>query len=1070
MALCPKESASVSLDLPIHRRPAAAVLAAVLVMSSLLFGTSSVVRAVTTVWINEIHYDNDGTDTGEAIEVAGPAGTDLTGWSLVLYNGSGGALYTTTALSGVIADQLSGFGTSFVSYPTNGIQNGAPDGVALVDAAGSVVQFLSYEGSFTAVGGPADGMTSTDIGVAESSSTPVGHSLQLSGAGTTYEDFTWAAPQASTFGAPNAGQTFGTVTNHPVVASCGSQLNVLEGMAASQEVTASDADGTVTSIGIDGIAPSDPGTITIGATTPASGPGEAASATVDVAAGTPVGTYTVTVSASSEDVSPGTCELVVSIQPILSIGQVQGQTLDTEGGRSDVSPLDGQTVFVRGVVTQRIRQATSSGGTNYSFFLQDSLSRADGDPLTSDGILVFIGRFTSLLRYEASGTYFPEVGDEIVLQARVGEFFNMTQLSSARFVSELVDRGDLATTVEIADAMPPDDLADAYRYWERHEGMLVSVPAGAEVVAGRDVFASTHDGEVWVIRGDHPLAQRADPYARRVFRDVHPLDDIGPLGSFDNGNGMRILLVSHGLKWVERSNETLIAPARTFDTVENAVGGGVFFSFGKYGIEVGEQLELTPGVDPSLNAPPAPHDEAVEYATAPYNVENLYDFRDDPHDGCDFVGNAGCPGVSPPFNYVPASEADYRAQLTALAEQIVHDLHAPEILLIQEAEDQDICAVVGGTLDCEGGVDDRDGRPDTLQELALAIGAAGGPAYDAAYDRDGADDRGIVSGFLYRTDRVELLAADAGHAVLGDSPQVAYSAPGLDYNADVQNPKALNAELPAGVEEGDECDEPVACVFTRDPQVGLFRIWRDAIGASAFTDVYAISNHFSSGPDRRVEQRTEQAAYNAAIVRALTDADPDARIVVGGDFNVYPEPDDPFTPNESDQLAALYELGLHSLWEDVLAVAPSSAYSYIFEGQAQTLDNQFVNDALYRELNAVRFAHVNADWPAAHEDDGSRGASDHDPQVARFDAVTADALANLVEHLLADGSIDESKADQLLDRLARVAGHIEAGRMSAAKAQLRAFANQVDGLSPRWIEPDVAELLRLESEVLASTL
>ena len=39
-------------------------------------------------FINEIHYDNVGTDSGEAIEVAGPAGTDLTGWSLVLYNGA----------------------------------------------------------------------------------------------------------------------------------------------------------------------------------------------------------------------------------------------------------------------------------------------------------------------------------------------------------------------------------------------------------------------------------------------------------------------------------------------------------------------------------------------------------------------------------------------------------------------------------------------------------------------------------------------------------------------------------------------------------------------------------------------------------------------------------------------------------------------------------------------------------------------------------------------------------------------------------------------------------------------
>src|SRR5215475_5677669 len=40
------------------------------------------------VFINEIHYDNIGTDTGEAVEIAAPAGTDLGGWSLVRYNGA----------------------------------------------------------------------------------------------------------------------------------------------------------------------------------------------------------------------------------------------------------------------------------------------------------------------------------------------------------------------------------------------------------------------------------------------------------------------------------------------------------------------------------------------------------------------------------------------------------------------------------------------------------------------------------------------------------------------------------------------------------------------------------------------------------------------------------------------------------------------------------------------------------------------------------------------------------------------------------------------------------------------
>lgn len=145
-----------------------------------------------TPTISEIHYDNAGTDTGEAIEIEAPAGFDLTGWQLVLYNGNGGAAYHTKTLSGTVPAA----GVVVASYPTDGIQNGSPDGVALVSPAGAVAEFLTYEGTFTAVGGPADGLTGTDIGVAETSTTPAGHSLQKI-------DGRWREPAANTFGARN---------------------------------------------------------------------------------------------------------------------------------------------------------------------------------------------------------------------------------------------------------------------------------------------------------------------------------------------------------------------------------------------------------------------------------------------------------------------------------------------------------------------------------------------------------------------------------------------------------------------------------------------------------------------------------------------------------------------------------------------------------------------------------------------------------------------------------------------------------------------------------------------------
>ncbi len=183
-------------------------LLALVVVLTLALVPLATVSAQTHVFINEIHYDNSSTDVGEAIEIAGPVDTDLTGWSVVLYNGNGGAVYDTITLSGIIPDQQGGLGTLSFTPPGGSIQNGSPDGMALVAPGDVVVQFLSYEGTFTAVGGPADGLISTDIGVEEGSSTPVGDSLQLIGTGASYEDFSWSGPSASTFGAVNAGQTF----------------------------------------------------------------------------------------------------------------------------------------------------------------------------------------------------------------------------------------------------------------------------------------------------------------------------------------------------------------------------------------------------------------------------------------------------------------------------------------------------------------------------------------------------------------------------------------------------------------------------------------------------------------------------------------------------------------------------------------------------------------------------------------------------------------------------------------------------------------------------------------------
>ena len=126
-------------------------------------------------YISEIHYDNASGDVGEFVEVTLPPGTTSEGLSVVLYNGGNGGVYDTDALPAVTAP-ADAPAVAVVTHPANGIQNGDPDAVALVRGT-EVLEFLSYEGTVTATGGPAAGATSTDIGVSEPGSGPVGESL-----------------------------------------------------------------------------------------------------------------------------------------------------------------------------------------------------------------------------------------------------------------------------------------------------------------------------------------------------------------------------------------------------------------------------------------------------------------------------------------------------------------------------------------------------------------------------------------------------------------------------------------------------------------------------------------------------------------------------------------------------------------------------------------------------------------------------------------------------------------------------------------------------------------------------
>lgn len=152
--------------------------------------------------INEIHYDNDGLDIGEFIEIRVGQGQSVDKVTVELYNGGNGSVYNTVGLSDYdIATSADGF--DFYVIDGVGLQDGSPDGLALVYEE-TVIEFLSYEGKFTAQDGSAQGLTSYDIGVAESEFGDIGYSLQRN------EDGSWFDPSPETRGESNLTDTIVT--------------------------------------------------------------------------------------------------------------------------------------------------------------------------------------------------------------------------------------------------------------------------------------------------------------------------------------------------------------------------------------------------------------------------------------------------------------------------------------------------------------------------------------------------------------------------------------------------------------------------------------------------------------------------------------------------------------------------------------------------------------------------------------------------------------------------------------------------------------------------------------------
>lgn len=176
--------------------------------------------------INEVDYDSIGTDTVEFIEIYNPATTakSLTNVAVVLINGSNGLEYARINLAPAVSLPASGYlvianaavttppGTLRLTLAGNTLQNGAPDGLALIDLSTfTVIDALSYEGpiaaaSITGLAGTVSLVEGTVLPVATADSNTVEASLCRLPNGRDTNDAAndWRLSSVPTPGAANA--------------------------------------------------------------------------------------------------------------------------------------------------------------------------------------------------------------------------------------------------------------------------------------------------------------------------------------------------------------------------------------------------------------------------------------------------------------------------------------------------------------------------------------------------------------------------------------------------------------------------------------------------------------------------------------------------------------------------------------------------------------------------------------------------------------------------------------------------------------------------------------------------
>ncbi len=128
-------------------------------------------HALPIAWINEIHYENIGTDKNEFVEVVvlNPEDYYLDDLALYLVNGYNGVCYSLDTVQEFELGERVGNYQFYIWYK-RGLQNDT-EGMHLV-FRDTTLDIIAYEGSFTGCSEPSTGLVFPDICVCENNASP----------------------------------------------------------------------------------------------------------------------------------------------------------------------------------------------------------------------------------------------------------------------------------------------------------------------------------------------------------------------------------------------------------------------------------------------------------------------------------------------------------------------------------------------------------------------------------------------------------------------------------------------------------------------------------------------------------------------------------------------------------------------------------------------------------------------------------------------------------------------------------------------------------------------------------